>query len=158
MTFIQSVALLCGASSLALAQVDLGEGEPAKSDLRVLLVGQGPEAGEGGFSTATPERTAELYAERTPAFEALLRDHFEHVRVVEGDDYEIAMSDSVDVTLFDGLPPKLEEAEFGVDPETGARTYKNAVYLPESFTRPALMVGDTSPRIGEGLGLKLDWL
>lgn len=119
--------------------------------LRVLLVGHDPAAPKVPFPDMANERTYALYRERKAAFEALLRYHFEDVRVVHGADYEVEMSYEVDVTVFDALP----------EPQTQANAdggYRPVAYLPESFDRPAVMISQTSPRIGESLGLKLDWL
>ena len=120
--------------------------------LRILLVGHDPVAPKIPYPDLADERTEALYRERTAAFEALLRYHFEEVRVVHGPDYRVEMSDEVDVTVFDALPKALT-------PRGGqAEGYRPATYLPESFNRPALMIAQSSPRIGESLGLKLDWL
>lgn len=129
-----------------------------KSELRVLLVAHDPENPSPAFAELRDGRSGELFAERKSAFEALLREHFTDVRVVLGEDYEVALSDTVDVTLFDSRPKALTPVVNEVDPATGERHYEPATYLPESFTRPALMIADVSPRIGEPLGLKLDWL
>ncbi len=120
-------------------------------NLRVLLVGHDPAAPKVPFPDMANERTYALYRERTAAFEALLRYHFEGVRVVHADDYRVEMSDEVDVTVFDALPKP-------VTPAGAEDGYRPAVYLPESFDHPALMIAENSPRIGDSLGLKLDWL
>lgn len=132
--------------TLAVAGSAAAQGEPS-----VLLVGNDPEAPRIPFRDHAKERTFKLYRERTAAFEALLRYHFEKVEVVHGADYDVAMSDDFDVTVFDTLPKALTTAVR--EPE-----YRAATYLPESFDRPALMIADVSPRIGEPIGLKLDWL
>ncbi|MFT4511494.1 MAG: hypothetical protein ACI89X_004157 [Planctomycetota bacterium] len=130
----------------------------AREDLRVLFVGQDPANLKVMFSDMAVERTHQLHRERTAAWESLLRYHFKNVTVVHGEDYRVAMSDDVDVTVFDVPPKTLTAAERGVDPDTGKPTYQSATYLPESFDRPAIMIGASAPRIGEPLGLKLDWL
>ncbi|HEX5051915.1 MAG TPA: hypothetical protein VFZ65_09100 [Planctomycetota bacterium] len=129
-----------------------------KSGLRVLLVGQDPAAPKLPFADMAKERTLRLYRERTAAWEALLRYHFENVRVVHGEDYAIEMSNDADVTIFDCRPKALTPRVDEKDPRTGERIYKAATYLPESFDRPALMIAENSPLIGEPIGLKLDWL
>ena len=124
--------LVAGAPSAAALQDDA-----AKSPLRVLLVTHDPASPKVSFPDMATERTYELYRERGEAFATLLREHFADVQVVIGEDYSVDLSDAVDVTVFDARP--------GDD-------------LERSFSRPALMIGETSPRIGEPLGLKLDWL
>lgn len=126
--------------------------------LRVLFVGHDPAAPKIASYDADNPRTQALHRERTAAWESLLRYHFANVKVVHGDDYAVAMSDDVDVTIFDTQPKAITEAVRGKDPVTGKNTYKAATYLPESFDRPALMISQVSSRIGEPLGSKLDWL
>lgn len=111
--------------------------EVKRSPLRVLLVAHDPESPQVSFPDMATERTQELYRERKGAFESLLRAHFENVRVVHGAEYSADLSDAADVTVFDVRPARP---------------------LARSFSRPALMIGEASPRIGEPLGLKLDWL
>ena len=146
------------AAACALGAAAFAQEAREKSDLRVLLVGHDPANPRVMFADLAVERTEELYRERTAAFEALLNEHFESVTVVHADDYRASMSDAVDVTLFDAQPRTLVEAVREQDPETGAWTYTPERLLPRDFSRPALMIGENSPRIGEGLGLKLDWL
>ncbi len=124
----------------------------AKNGLRVLFVGHDPDAPKVMFRQLAKERTYALHRERSGAFEALLRYHFESVRVVYSDDYRPEMSDSVDVTVFDAPPNTLPPVAGSSDDNTPA------TYLPHTFDRPALMISGTSPRIGEPLRLKLDWL
>lgn len=130
----------------------------APAELRVLLVGHDPARPKVVFPQLAKERTFRLYRERTAAWEALLRYHFAHVTVVHGDDYRVEMSDDVDVTVFDCRPAQLEAAREDKDPETGATVYRRASYLPESFDRPAVLIAENAPLIGEPIGLKLDWL
>jgi len=124
----------------------------------VLYVGHDPSAPQVMFPQLATERTHELYRERTPAFEAFLREYFEDVRVVYGEEYTADMSDEADVTLFDARPKELTPTVRKVDAASGAMHYEPATYLPRDFSRPALMISENSPRIGEPLGLKLDWL
>lgn len=139
------------------ASVCLSPGAPAqdsteRSDLRVLLVGNDPANLKVTFADLAKERTLELYGERTAAFEALLKEHFENVTVVFGADYEASMSEAVDVTLFDTRPEPLAS-------ETKTtHGYEQKGYLPHDFSWPAVMIAENSPLIGEPLGLKLDWL
>ncbi len=131
---------------------------PHKSDLRVLFVGHDPADPKVPFQDLATDRTYALYQERTPAFEEFLRQRFRNVQVVFGDDYRVGMSDEVDVTIFDARPKELTPVKREVDPDTGETLYEPASYLPLSFDRPALLIAENSPRIGEPLGLKLDWL
>lgn len=124
----------------------------SKSDLTVLFVGQDPENPVISFADPTDKRQLELYTERTGAFEKFLNQRFHNVKVVFGSDYNAKMSDSYDVTIFDTRPKALTEAVR----EEG--NYTPPTFLPMDFDRPALLISENSPRIGEGIGLKLDWL
>ena len=126
--------------------------------LRVLLVGNDPAAPAPGMMDRDDPRTMPLMRERTAAWEALLRYHFEHVTVVYGADYDVEMSAAHDVTIFDTRPKALTPTVNRVDEKTGERIYRAATYLPESYDHATITISDNSPRIGEPLGLKLDWL
>jgi len=119
------------------APLALAQDSPAKSSLRILLVGQDPLRPKLHSPPLAAERTYELYFERTAAFETFLHEHFANVRVAYGRQYAAWMSDVADVTLFDTAPNSR---------------------LPHDFARPALMTAGTSSKIGRPLGLKLDWL
>ncbi len=154
-----AVATLLTAAAAQDSSQDSAPDTPrAKSELRVLYVGDNPESPKIYFADSADARTKQLYSERTPAFTAFLGERFEHVTVVFGDDYTTDLSDAVDVTIFDTRPRALSKAVRGVDPETGQSTYVAATYLPQSFDRPAITISANSPTIGEPLGLKLDWL
>ena len=153
-TYLSAALLGLAVSSGAFAQ-DL---ERTKSPLRVLFVGHDPESPNMMFADIGTPRTVELYKERTASFEAFLNERFSQVTVVLGAEYSVDMSDQVDVTIFDTRPKKLKEASREVDPVTGEMDYHPAEYLPLSFDRPALLIAENSPQIGEPLGLKLDWL
>ncbi len=159
--FLPTVILFCLTCSSWSSGQDLPTGAAAptkKSELRVLFVGHDPAAPQVPFADMAKGRTLELYKERTPAFDAFLRERFSHVTVVYGPKYTVDMSDQVDVTIFDSRPKALTPSQRDVDPKTGQTHYKPATYLPETFTRPALTISENSPRIGEPVGLKLDWL
>lgn len=150
----QTLALL----ALPLAANTLGQDAVDRSDLRILLVGHDPASPAPAFPGQATDRTRELYGERTAAFEALLRKHFADVRVVFGAEYAATMSDSADVTIFDARPKALTPAVRSRDEATGEMRYQPATYLPDDFSHAAITIAESSPRIGEPLGLKLDWL
>ena len=135
-----------------------GPAPTAKSKLRVLLVSHDPQDPKVPFPQMATERTYALYRERAAAFEKFLREHFEHVQLVYGADYERSMSDAVDVTVFDARPTPIKEAVRQVDDAGRVVSYRPEQYLPTDFDRPALLISENSARIGEGLQLKLDWL
>jgi hypothetical protein len=125
---------------------------PAKSDLKVLLVSHDPAAPQVPFPDMAQARTIELFEERAALWKAFLDEHFEDVRLVYGADYEVAMSAAADVTIFDARPPVAKAAV-----RDGGQ-YEPAEYLPRDFAHAAITISDNSPRLGEPLGLKLDWL
>ncbi len=122
-----------------------------RDTLRVLLVGHDPASPKVPFRQLAKERTFRLYRERTAAFEALLRYHFENVEVVYGEDYVPAMSETADVTIFDCRPKALKEV-------VREPKYRPAEYLPSDFDSPAILIAENSPWIGEPVGSKFDWL
>lgn len=148
-------ALALFASSLpALAQESSTKD---KSPLRVLLVSHDPQAPQV-LPVDMTWRTLELYKERAASWKALLNEHFAQVTLVYGPAYDVTMSDAVDVTVFDARPKAISDVGMVTNPVRGEESHKRASYLPRSFTRPALMISENSPLIGEPLGLKLDWL
>ena len=151
------MAVFAAAQERPLATPESAPGS-VPAELRVLLVGHDPAQPKVVFRQLAEERTFRLYRERTAAWEALLRYHFAHVTVVHGDDYRVEMSDDVDVTVFDCRPAQLAAARRVKDPETGATVHHRASYLPDSFDRPAVLIAENAPLIGEPIGLKLDWL
>ena len=88
-------------------------------------------------------------ADRTGAFEKLLRGYFDDVKVVSSNEYTPDMSDSYDVTIFDDAPGALGEVE-------GDALYPP--YLPKDFDRAAIMIGRIAPQMAEGLHLKFNFL
>ena len=128
-------------------------------DLSVLFVAHDPDAPKVMFRQLATERTFRLHRERTGAFEALLRYHFEDVTVVHADDYRVEMSDDADVTVFDVVPKERTAMVRELDDDGRlVGEYKPPTYLPDDFDRPALSIAGVTPRIGDPLGLKLDWL
>lgn len=119
-----------------------------KSDLEILLVGHDPAAPYINYEPT--ERMVALFEERTGAYESFLKQHFTEVTVVFANDYEVAMSNGADVTIFDAKPRVLIPAD-------NVTSYFPQL-LPDDFSKPALMIGEVSADIGLGSRLKLDWL
>ena len=111
---------------------------PSKIPLRVLYVGydpQKPMPAKLVWFMPSEKRYAEFYKSRMPAFKSFLEKNFTEVKTVDGRDYDVKMSDSVDVTIFDAYP----------------------VNLPANFDRPAILMAAVAPDIGIPIGLKFDW-
>lgn len=130
-----------------------------KENLSVLYVGYDPgvplddkfinsSTGTGGYS---PERFKEDFKTRFNAFESYLREYFTTVKTVDARSYTMDMSAAYDVTIFDQSIDPWEKAE-------QTPKYKPAKYLKEDFDFPAVFIGHTAPKMGETIGLKLDWL
>ena len=110
----------------------------SKIPLRVLYVGydpQKPMPAKLVWYMPSEKRYTEFYKSRMPAFKSFLEKNFTVVKTVDGRDYDVKMSDSVDVTIFDAYPIK----------------------LPANFDRPAILMAAVAPDIGIPIGLKFDW-
>ncbi|WIO74011.1 hypothetical protein QP938_12005 [Porticoccaceae bacterium LTM1] len=133
-----------------------------KSDLKILYVGNNPETVQlsgadkmGGVG----DRVQELKKSRLPSFQKFLSDHFKTVDVVFSIDYSEDMSDKYQVTIFGDVPKAIKERVLEVDEKTGQTLkYEPAQYLTKDFDSAAIVIADVSPRIGEPLEYKMDWL
>lgn len=113
-------------------------GDTAKIALKILYVGydpQKPMPAKLVWYMPSEKRYKEFYKSRMPAFSSFLSKKFTDVRTVDGRDYDVKMSEAVDVTIFDAYPVK----------------------LPADFSRPAILLGAVAPDIGIPIGLKFDW-
>ena len=110
------------------------------SKLRILYVGRTPDRPIEAPSYITgkdAERFVELRKERFAAFDKFLNQHFANVKLIDATNYEVALSDNFDVTIFDEMPPGIKSVT--VDGWT------KQLRLPDDFDRPALMVGEVGP-------------
>ena len=133
-------------------------GQP-KTKLRVLFVGYDPSKPlpeskrmyPGGMSK---EAFEEDYPVRMPAFKALLENHFTEVKTIDCRDWKPADSGPFDVTIFDFKTSPLPAASKNPESRPGSREK----YLPEDFSKPVVFIASTASEMGDGIGLKLDWL
>ena len=139
------IGILCSLCGWVRAQ---GE----KSQLKVLYVG-----GSADIETVDSLELQESIEARMASFEEMLKEYFETVKVVEGMDYAIEMSNDYDVTIFDGWIKELAPARRVYDEAGNLVDYASASYLPESFDRPAVMVAEMGETLGRSIGLKTDW-
>ena len=148
------MALLCLSQIQSPTELLGQEPVAKKSDLKVLFVGRDPEKKTNVpsyFSGVAAERLAELKSERMAAFESLLNKHFEKVKYIVSEDYQVAMSDEVDVTVFDEVPPPIEVVDMG--------NWKKRLRLPMDFDRPAVLIELGPGMLGRnGMGLRMDHL
>lgn len=132
-------------------------GDKKPSELRILyLAGNSdwnPDA-RGMLAEGVIEKGLEL---RKQAFGDLLRKYFSEVTVIEATDYSPEMSDEYDVTIFDGLPPVLEQRQMQRDASGQIIKLLPARYLPDDFSAPCITIGSVSSQIGAILGVKHDW-
>lgn len=133
-----------------------------RSPLKVLFVGYDPskpmpqakQRYPGGMSKEMFEKQ---YPMRMPAFSALLRKYFAEVKTMDCRDWKPVDADPYDVVIFDFNTTILENAEEKKDAD-GKTKYIAERYLPDNFSKPVVFIATTAARMGERLGLKLDWL
>lgn len=131
--------------------------------MKLLFVGYSPNSDLPDYlkSDNNYEQKLKLQHQRTELFSAFLKSHFDHVGTVYAEDYLEQMSDNVDVTIFDALPPTLKAdqpiaRELVEDPLSGVDTYQFERYLSESFDKPVILIGETSGNMGRAHYLLLD--
>ncbi|MBO9633653.1 MAG: hypothetical protein J7578_11100 [Chitinophagaceae bacterium] len=130
----------------------------SKSNLKVLFVGYDPakpmpDAKRSFPGMMSKEVFTADYTVRMPAFKGLLSQYFTVVSTIDCRDWKPSDSDPFDVTIFDFKPNPLPEATGKSDAE-----HAKAKYLPEGFSKPVVFISSTAAEMGEGIGLKLDWL
>ena len=146
------------ASLLVACSVPTSTEELSPERLRVLFVGNDPSTPEGYGYGGNSEYIAELNQTRVDEYTSFLAEYFDVVQVF-AEDYNVEMSNAVDVTIFDALPMELQ----GLDMSTGERKeWRSSVrdtwkYLPEDFDSPAIIIAGLGAPIGDSLELKIDW-
>lgn len=135
-----------------------GQSTNGKQKLKVLYVGYDPSRplpeitrmAPGGMSK---EGFIAEYPVRMPAFKALLNTYFTEVATMDCRDWKPADSESYDVTVFDFKPNPLAQQD-----SARIKAKQRPLYLPDNFSKPTVFIASTAPEMGEGIGLKLDWL
>ncbi|MCF7568283.1 hypothetical protein L3X37_07890 [Sabulilitoribacter arenilitoris] len=135
-------------------------GQDKKSDLKILYVGANPDkplSEREKRYALNPERKLELQKRRATDFNNFLKQYFQFVTVIYGDEYTETMSADFDVTIIDTY---LKHYGGGYERDsTGQVTgYKPRKYLTENFDYATIMIGEPSAFIGEGRQLKIDHL
>lgn len=129
--------------------------------IRVLYLGGQSEWANGEYGGpkkfATDEEFRQSVDERMAAFGDLLRAYFDSVTVMPAADYRPEMSDAYDVTIFDGVPPKLEDRVIKRDAEGTVTDVIEARYLPDDFSVASITIGSIGEKLGRRLGIKNDW-
>ena len=121
-----------------------------KSELRVLYVGYGPDT----LNLNHPS----IREDRTSVFEAHLKEYFNDVTVVFAEDYQYEMSDQVDVTIFDAVPPPIGATAEEIEAAKEDYMFPDGCCLPPGFSKPVLMIADVSNFLGARVGAKFEWL
>lgn len=122
----------------------------AKHNISVLYVGGSPNRGVVMGLSADSAKLAASAKERTADFTRFLRSRFKKVKAVDAADYRASMSDSYDVTIFDGRPKPHSVT-------TDSKGRPSVRMLPEGFDRPTVSIADASASIRAGSGSKNDW-
>lgn len=91
--------------------------------------------------------------ERAVEFESFLKQHFSEVAVTNTSKFTESEADNFDVVIFDWTRTMDDTGRL-------RREWRiaNPPRLSESFSRPALLIGETGGRVTSELKLKLDWL
>jgi hypothetical protein len=105
----------------------------------------------------TPEDKAKDVLRRTASFEAMLKQYFSNVKVVDAKDYKQDMSNAYDVTVIDGTPKPIAERQMIKDAKGNVTKYVPPAYLTESFNKPVVFIGETGEKLGRTIGVKMDW-
>ncbi len=127
-----------------------------KANLKVLYVG-----GNADYESFMEKRSSEEHEasveSRMQAFGDMLRDYFDSVAVINGKDYTPELSESYDVTVFDGRIPTIKPAIRETDAQGNITRYVRAQLLPEDFDCAAVTIGSVGEDVGRAIGSKNDW-
>ncbi len=136
--------------TLCLAAILLPCRMAAKHNISVLYVGGSPNRGVVMGLSGDSAKLAASAKERAADFTRFLRSRFKKVKSIDAADYQAAMSDNYDVTVFDGRPKP-----YSVTADSKGRPVVRM--LPEGFDRPTVSIADASAAIRAGSGSKNDW-
>ncbi len=124
-----------------------------KSDLKVLFVGQNPDAPLGYYSGGVAATWDDIKKERAKVFHEFLQQYFNTVTLVYGEDYKETLSDQHDVTIFDALIPQLDGEITKVWSEHNAPDY-----LSEDYDAATILIANVSAPILRNKKSKINWL
>lgn len=147
---------------LMLIACSFGSGN-SKYQVKVLFVGYNPERPmpeyKGNKFSKEWEKQFYIdeYATRMPAFKQLLETYFTDVTIIDARDYKQTDSKSYDVTVFDELPRQIKKMVAEYDENGQVTKYEPAHYITEDFDCASICIASVAPRMGEPIGIKLDW-
>jgi len=128
-----------------------------KTDLRILFVGGSSDfylMGGVKADSIEQKKSAEI---RTASFGKLLKQYFKNVTVINVSEYNSSLSDSYDVTIFDGKPAPWRKQRYLYDEKGKITGSIPAAYLPDGYSHPTLCIAEYSEAMGRSLGIKNDW-
>ncbi len=143
--------------SLVLLVVCIPLAAQKKSDLRILFVGGSSDYFTMGGVTADSLDMQKSAEARTASFAKLLKQYFKNVNVIKVAEYSPTLSDSYDVTIFDGKPTPWRKQKYVYDEKGKIRDVIPSAYLPQDYNRPTMCIAEYSNEIGRSLGIKNDW-
>lgn len=153
-----SIITMCGVVAMGCGIASCSH-EKQPNEVKVLYLGGQSAWAHGEYGGADMFASQEEYEasvrERMESFGAMLSQYFDSVTVMKAIDWKPEMSQDYDVTIFDGVPPKMTEARTEQD-EWGTN-YIAAGYLPEDYAGATITIGSIGNTIGRTVGSKNDW-
>lgn len=143
--------------SLILMAVFTNMGAQKKADLRILFVGGSSDfytMGGAKVDSIEQKKSADI---RTASFGKLLKQYFKNVSVINAAEYNPTLSDSYDVTIFDGKPTPWRKKKMIYDDKGNVIDVIPPAYLPMDYSSPTLCIAEYSNELGLSLGIKNDW-
>lgn len=152
---MKRLAILLGCA-LFVGCASEGLNADGKANLKILYVGGNPDY-ESFLRKKSPEEHAASVKIRIEAFGDFLRERFDSVNVISGSEYKPEMSETFDVTVFDGKIPVIKPAVRETDAQGNIIRYVRAQLLPEDFDCAAVTIGSVGEDVGRAIGSKNDW-
>ena len=128
-----------------------------KTNLRILFVGGSSDfytMGGAKVDSIEQKNSSEI---RTASFGKLLKQYFKNVTVINAVDYIPTLSESYDVTIFDGKPTPWRKKKMIYDDQGNITDVITTTYLPIDYSSPTLCIAEYSNELGLSLGIKNDW-
>ena len=128
-----------------------------KTNLRILFVGGSSDfytMGGAKVDSIEQKNSSEI---RTASFGKLLKQYFKNVTVINAVDYIPTLSESYDVTIFDGKPTPWRKKKMIYDNKGNIIDVIAPAYLPIDYSSPTLCIAEYSNELGQSLGVKNDW-
>ncbi|GAB1473014.1 hypothetical protein MASR2M69_04550 [Bacteroidota bacterium] len=144
-------------ATLALLVVFTPLSAQKKTDLRILFVGGSSDHYLMGGVKADSSEQRKSADIRTASFAKLLNQYFKNVKAINVSEYTPSLSESYDVTIFDGKPTPWRKQKYLYDDKGRVTSVIPAAYLPDDYNRPTLCIAEYSNEIGRSLGVKNDW-